>query len=137
MPIGSQFNIEIKATENTPAFLITNIVLKGNINEKRRAFLNSATDEYLNLFSDYLDATFIPIQQPVSFMEAIANEYNRVRVDLTGLNFYSKAKENLNKYMSVKEMFKALYMHFSDYGISQAIKEGKWYIEESEADSNE
>lgn len=139
MPLGSQFNIVIEETENTPGFLITNIVLEGNINEKRRAFLNSATDEYLNLFSDYLDATFIPIQQPVSFMEAIeeGSKDKKIKVVMDRITFPKHFADALNQYMTLNEIFEYMPKHLSRVGIRNVIKEGKWYIEESEADSND
>jgi hypothetical protein len=141
MPIGTLFNIKIEKTENTPGFLITNIVLEGNINEKRRAFLNLATDEYLNLFSDYLDATFIPVQQPVSFMEAITSG-KRIKVDVTELN--EKYRNGIyiilnsywnNVYFTIDVILKMLSEEPKNR--NKIILEGKWYIEESEADSNE
>lgn len=129
MPIGTQFNIEIKATENTPSFLITDIVLEGNSRETRRAFLNLATEEYLNLYNDYLDATFIPIQQPVSFMEAITSG-KRIKC------VYEKFNQS-GIYMTMNTLFRLLSLSYTADFIPNLIKEGKWYIEESEADSNE
>lgn len=87
--------------------------------------------------NQFITATFIPIQKPVSFMEAIANPSNKIKVDINQLEYLDGTKEKLNKYMSIRQMFIMMEERFTNIGITDVINNGKWYIEESEADFND
>lgn len=86
--------------------------------------------EYLNLTSKNLNAKFIPIPKPVSFMEAVkSGKY--IRVDLTGIEGYGeKTIKELNTYMSLDEIFELLGNEFYGGYIKEIIEKGKWYIED-------
>lgn len=130
-PIGTQFEVKYKKgiTRKVEVYKDEDGVLLKYIDIK---------EFYVMDFHKGIDtAEFIPIQQPVSFMEAIANDKNRIKVDLNNNHFFMSDVRAVNNYMSIREMFGELKNRFSDYGISKAIKEGKWYIEESEGDSND
>lgn len=77
-----------------------------------------------------INATFIPIQQPVSFMEAVKSG-KHIRVDLTGVKGYGEETiKKLNTYMSLDEMFKILGDYFYSGYIIEIIEKGKWYIKD-------
>jgi len=83
-----------------------------------------------------VNATFIPIQQPVSFTEAITSG-KRIKVDVTELNEKYKDGQWIvlnsywnNVYFSVDQILK-MFSEGNTYR-NEIILEGKWYIEESE-----
>jgi len=122
MPIGTEFNIEIG---KTPVITFKKITIK--LFGQTKAFYNLETDKPLSLFEEYLNATFIPIQQPVSFMEVV-NSGKLCRVEhcraLKGTFYLDDVLYNLGQ-NNTHEI------------CADIIKNGKWYIEESEDLENE
>lgn len=79
-----------------------------------------------------LNAKFIPIQKPVSFIEAISDDKNRVKIILDSDDFFSSDAECFNDYMTIKQLFKKLSERFNNYGILKAINKGKWYVKQDQ-----
>lgn len=124
MPIGTQFNIEIGKTENTPGFTFTKIAIK--LFGQTKAFYNLETDKPLSLFEEYLNATFIPIQQPVSFMEVVnSNKCCKVKYENCDTQFNEGFK-------CLDTVLYFLSFEYPPSTLREIIKNGKWYIEESE-----
>jgi hypothetical protein len=71
-----------------------------------------------------IDAIFIPIQQPVSFMEAVASG-KRIKCE------YEKFNQS-GIYMTLNTLFQLFSLSYTADFIPNLIKEAKWYIEESE-----
>jgi hypothetical protein len=112
-----------------------------------------SSDNIAIINENITNATFIPIQQPVSFMEVLEglSKCNINNEIVKGV--YEKLRENNNAHEFYKrEIIKGLlngefyYIHDIIYALSgcmscsnwkNIIKEGKWYIEESGAESND
>ncbi|NMF06281.1 hypothetical protein ACUH7Y_06965 [Clostridium beijerinckii] len=137
MPIGTKF--EVLKEDGTKD--ICNVKIIEALERKGSKKLVVDNRAYIEIVvSDFVStATFIPIQQPVSFMEAIeeGSEDKKIKVVMDRITFPKHFADALNKYMSLNEIFKFMSEHLSRVGIRNVIKEGKWYIEESEADFNE
>jgi len=139
MPIGTEFEIIINGKSEGLAFIKRfSADDKGKClywKEDRRFILRA--ESQITITDETIDATFIPIQQPVSFMEAITSG-KKVRVDCEG--YFSVDK----KYYRVVEVFKNIITSNRQYGnevvdkaMNSFIAKGKWYIEESEELDNE
>jgi hypothetical protein len=129
MPVGTEFTM-IRKFSNVP-----NKVYIDN----DTCFRWKRNDEPFSPYVDNMLATFIPIQQPVSFMEAIkaGSEGKRIKVDVTELNekysfgFHCVLNSYWNNvYKTINEIF-AMLSH-TEKCTMKIIEEGKWYIEESE-----
>lgn len=132
MPIGTEFEVKPSIESCTAPNMY---IHEG----KGEAILKLKNGDFVLATESILSATFIPIQQPVSFMEAIeeGSEDKKVKVVMDRITFPKHFTDALNKYMTLNEIFKFMSEHLSRVGIRNVIKEGKWYIEESEDDSNE
>ncbi|MBY6948398.1 hypothetical protein [Clostridium botulinum] len=120
MPIGTEFTVvhDRKGTNIQKATLCINYDNK---------FLEWESGKKLNITSDNIFGTFIPIQQPVSFMEAIkaSREGKIIKVD-TGTRIYTYYPED--------DELCELTAKESNGGLSvYEILEGKWYIHEDNA----
>lgn len=125
MPIGTEFNIVFKNGEKFhPTFKLTEncSLIKFKWEDGK----------YVEITKDLAEATYLLIQKPVSFMEAIENglEGNRIKVDVTELNKECILLNDYwnNIYFSVQEIFHML--EISGKQAKKIINEGKWYIEE-------
>ena len=125
MPIGTEFEVVYK----DGAIDSIKVTLKAPNGIK---FLEWNSGNIVLANNGIIDATFIPIQQPVSFTEAITSG-KRIKVDVTELNEkYDRTILNEywnNVYISINDILNMLA------GASKRniiILEGKWYIEESE-----
>lgn len=130
MPIGTEF--EVFSTLNRKADV--NMILRENENNKK--YLEWVDNEPLKVFEFLMDTTFIPIQQPVSFMEVVkSGKKCKVKHELidTDLTVYSNKK--ISDFNDLDWVLFTLTDNQID--IKTIIQEGKWYIEESEADSND
>lgn len=116
MPVGTEF----KVNYNTSNSAMSNMILKESDGDK---YLDWVDGDQLKVF-DFLfnSATFIPIQQPVSFMEVV-DSGKRCRVE------YSNAPDG---YWFLDDMLYWLGGENPCELCAEIIKNGKWYIEESE-----
>lgn len=90
----------------------------------------------------YINAKYIPIQQPVSFMEALkADYYKKCKVDFSQLELGDIFKGRIEKFSNKYENFGKLIFDLSNSFPTSILKlilsEGKWYIEESEDCEND
>lgn len=84
----------------------------------------------------WINAKFIPIQKPVSFMEAVQSK-NKIKVDIYGCRIINAGnveievvKRKLNNYMDLNDIFDIIDNNFFSEDIREIITNGKWYIEE-------
>lgn len=131
MPIGTKFEVlkEDGIKDICNVKIIEALEKKGSkkLVVDNRAYIEIVVSDFIST------ATFIPIQQPVSFME-IVNSDNNFRVE------HKLLEENNIKfehYVSFSKLFEVLSKKLVSEELKKVIKEGKWYIEESEADSND
>ncbi|NRU52379.1 hypothetical protein [Clostridium beijerinckii] len=139
MPYGTEFKVKIdcyykhddacRIRDNTKLIAVN---LQSGIKFKEYADIERASKTLIN-------AKFIPLQKPVSFMEAInaGLEGKMIKVDVTELNEKYRDIENctcvLNSYWnncwsSIKCIFEMLGK--TEKHTSKIINEGKWYIKE-------
>lgn len=126
MPVDTEFEVHYddgrKAT--------TNMIMKENGYGKK--YLDWIDSGKLKVYTFLADTIFIPIQHPVSFMETINEAINnKKRIKCTHYRFVRSGE-----YMNISEMFTCMGQGAKDFPMD-LISNGKWYIEESEADSNE
>jgi len=123
MPVGTEF--EVHYDDGGKA--ATHMIMKEN--ESNRKYLDWIDGDYLKVFEFLTNATFIPIEQPVTFIEAITSGK---RIKVVHARF---GRSNI--YMSISDMFKRMSCSSHDDFIPTLINEGQWYIEESEEIINE
>ncbi|WP_252233751.1 hypothetical protein [Clostridium sp. ZS1] len=121
MPIGTEFEVKFKK----PRIILKDITLVGNGKGERKTFINSKTNKSLSLSEDYFNAKFIPIQKPVSFIQAI-NSGKRIKC------MHSRFSKS-DIYMSIIKMFEMMSNSPCRDFIPTLINEGKWYVEEDNA----
>lgn len=113
MPIGTEFEVKPSIESCTAPNMY---IHEG----KGEAILKLKNGDFVLATESILSATFIPIQQPVSFMEAIISE-NRIKVVIDNWEFsdvYMKPSEMLTRLGNVCDKWRI-----------RIIKYGKWYIE--------
>ena len=122
MPVGTEFEIVYK---NGIKSLIKTVL------DKSRNFVTVSDEDLESATHDFVTAKFIPIQKPVSFMEA-SKSNKKIRVDLSELdeinNLSGLIKEFKQSYY-LDEILNRLSQYNSGF-CSEAINKGKWYIEE-------
>ncbi|MBN1074660.1 hypothetical protein DVV91_09935 [Clostridium botulinum] len=122
MPVGTEFKMIRNGVEMPNRVYIDN--------DSRCLRWVSGIKEELSVFKDNLNAKFIPIQKPVSFMEAIADAKNMVKVILDKQYYTEPNVKLFGEYMSISEMLIKLGKNLTCFGISKAINKGKWYIKQ-------
>ncbi|WP_271814529.1 hypothetical protein [Clostridium beijerinckii] len=139
MPIGTEFEVIFDGKKIPNNTMVIYRSLASDRNTKHIDWKSHPDGTFMKPYDYLINGVFIPIQQPVSFMEAIeeGSEDKKVKVVMDRITFPKHFTDALNKYMTLNEIFKFMSEHLSRVGIRNVIKEGKWYIEESEADSNE
>lgn len=122
MPVGTKFNIETTYSKE-----IGTVFIDGNGD-----LFDYIGKEPLPVNKNILNAKFIPIQKPVSFIEAVeaSKEGKRLRVVHDA---YCETKE-FKKIGKLFEMIISANKNFGDEIVNKAIIEnilnGEWYIEE-------
>lgn len=133
MPIGTSFKVFHKIQgENCQTMIIAD-------SHGEKVFKWSEDD--MAMIREYtIDAIFIPIQQPVSFMEVV-NSDKRCKVDFSEIGLPDIYKERIekfsNKYNSFGQILFDLSNCFATRDFKLIILNSKWYIEESEELDNE
>jgi hypothetical protein len=142
MPAGTEFEVKLKE----PGMIFKNITLLGNGKGKRKTFVNSKIDESLKLCEDYINAIFIPIQKPVSFMEVVKSN-KRCKVELgaseyildfkyeEGDSYISEGFRKIRKgeYMELCDLLLVISRFVGNNEFKDIIENGKWYIESEES----
>ncbi len=111
MPIGTEF-IATNETFKTNLKINNDGVLTDDLN----------TEKYY-ISKENFNFKFIPVQKPVSFMEA-SDSLERIKV------IYDKYQIN-SEYMNIVELIRLLNIHLqgSDVKLREVIHYGEWYIE--------
>ncbi|AQS10597.1 hypothetical protein CLOBY_27420 [Clostridium saccharobutylicum] len=126
MPIGTEF--EVKPSIGNCS--CPNLFLKDG---KGEGVLVSVFGHSIIATQSILEATFIPIEKPVSFMEAVAKaKTNRFRIEHELL---PKTKLGHTLRSTIYTLIN--HLDLSNDEIVDVILNSKCYIEESEADSDE
>lgn len=76
-----------------------------------------------------IQAKFIPIAKPVSFIEAIQSG-KKIRCDVEDLGINESTTEYLEKYHYLIDILAELPERLTNIGIKDVILNGKWYIED-------
>lgn len=125
MPVGTEFEVEFKDRKKA----IIKVLKSTDFTCSKVLAWDGNRRSLANICDTTLDATFIPIQQPVSFMEAIAKG-KIIRLD-----------HELVAHGSIKGNLEFITVYLGQTQESEKLKkiflEGKWYIEESEAKCDE
>jgi hypothetical protein len=116
MPVGTEFKVVYQDGKEND---ITVKLSKFEYADGNKLIWSDGEEIYLS--SNFILATLIPIQQPVSFIDAINS---RKRIKCVHERFASK-----KEYMSISDMFYKFTLGAEDFPIV-LINEGKWYIEE-------
>lgn len=133
MPIGTEFEVHYddggKATGN--------MILKTG--DKGTKYLDWVDGNIpLRVFAFLADTTFIPIQQPISFMEVV-NSGRRCKVEheyvedirkINDLKFVYEHEFKKGDYMPLNYLVYVLGYNCSQENIQEIINNGKWYLEE-------
>lgn len=128
MPIGTLFEVILNGEE----FGCIAKILESSVQSKKQLVWDNRANSSIVVTDSISRAIFTPIQQPVSFMEAVKSG-KRVKAECDG---YFKD----DKYSDLHEVLTAIIENnprTTNIALNSFITEGKWYIEESEADSNE
>lgn len=122
MPVETEFNVVYKNGIKSPIKTVL---------DKNRDFVIGIGEESESATHDFITAKFIPIQKPVSFMEAVKSN-KKIRVDLSeldGINNLSGLIKEFKQSYYLDEILNRLSQYNSGF-CSEAINKGKWYIEE-------
>ena len=123
MPVGTEFEIVYKNGIKSP--------VKTVLDKSKNFIIGNTEDEEEVASHDFITAKFIPIQKPVSFMEA-SKSNKKIRVDLSeleGINNLSGLVKEFKQSYYLDEILNRLSQYNSGF-CSEAINKGKWYIEE-------
>ena len=131
MPIGTSFKVLHKIQgENCQTMIISD-----SCGEK----IFKWSEDDMAMIREYtIDATFIPIQQPVSFMEVV-NQKKRCKVEhryidsiraATNLSSYYITDFRNGKYIPLNYLMTFLGYHLTEEAFRDVINDGEWYLEE-------
>lgn len=128
MPIGTLFEVILNGEE----FGCVAKILESSVQSKKQLVWDNRANSSIVVTDAISRAIFTPIQQPVSFMEIVKTK--------------RKVKVECDKYFNIDEyrwlhqiLQKIIENNYGneDKALNDFITKGKWYIEESEDDSNE
>ncbi|NFG58161.1 hypothetical protein FC778_05325 [Clostridium botulinum] len=122
MPVGTEFEVILDGEKYNMNAKITKAKVVG---KKQLVWDNRAYIEVV-INDSILNAKFIPIQQPVSFMEA-TEKGNKIKVQHELL----ESCEMYTHYFYLRDLMYNLSNDFDNNDLKKIFKEGKWYIEES------
>ena len=86
----------------------------------------------LYTYTDIINAKFIPISKPVSFMEAVKSE-KLIKVEhelIRDKNFTSDELEELKECQNIDNVMYILSGNLNSKQLRRVILNGKWYIED-------
>ncbi|AGX43979.1 hypothetical protein [Clostridium saccharobutylicum] len=132
MPIGTEFEVIFNGEKISNNTMIISLALTRTKEYKIIDWKFHPKDTVMKPYDFLINGVFIPIQQPVSFMEVVKTK-RKVKVECEG---YFKVRE----YRCLHEILqKIIDNNFGeeDKALNNFITKGKWYIEESGADSND
>jgi hypothetical protein len=138
MPIGTEFEVLL----NGDKFGCVAKILESSVQSKKQLVWDNRANSSIVVTDSIADAVFKKIQQPVSFMEVV-NSNKKCRVEHTFIDNYSMCDNSLIRSMYKKEyvglgiVLEGLSKFYNSICLKEIIKNGKWYIEESEAECNE
>ena len=113
MPIGTEFEIFFESGRKGTQKVIVSEEL-----EAHKLIWEDGKD--VKAYGCAINARFVPVQKPVSFMEAVNSE-KRIRVSLPGYK--------LDDFCTIGNALRTLSLTSEEY-MRKAILNGKWYIEE-------
>lgn len=138
MPIGTEFEVEFDGEKIPNNTMIVSLDFVGTKEYKTIDWKCHPNDSFMRPFDFLINGVFIPIQQPVSFMEVVNSE-KRCRVE----HRFMKEIKNKNVIETVynSEFEKGAYLPLNYLmcilggnniasDLKQIIKEGKWYLED-------
>ena len=147
MKLGTEFTIKYRDGYTRRVMLVeSNEIGNNNIVLKYLDVINNEYN-YVDIHRDLVDAKFIPVQKPVSFMRAVESG-NRIKVEhnliddaiLNKKDIYFRSDSPHNRkalemfrrkeFMSPNLLFSALGYLFDGSEIAEIVNNGKWYIEE-------
>jgi hypothetical protein len=125
MPIGTEFRVKFQSGN------FENYNIKTTTNMYGEVF-QWCDDSKAKPYIDLINATFIPIQQPVSFMEVVKSKKRCIvkheLIDDECLD--TRDKEELTTFNTLSWVLFTITNNQID--VEEIILNGKWYIEESE-----
>jgi hypothetical protein len=136
MPLGTEFEVIFDGKKIPNNTMVIYRSLASDRNTKHIDWKSHPDGTFMKPYDYLINGVFIPIQQPVSFMEVVKSgkkckvEHELIDTDLT---VYSNKK--ISDFNDLDWVLFTLTNNQID--IKTIIQEGKWYIEESEVDSNE
>lgn len=130
MPIGTRFNVSIADTT---------VILKSHEEGGECLYWENKNNNLTKVWitDETINAEYMTIQKPVSFMEVVKSK-KRCMVKHELINNTCLDKEDrklLTEFNSLDWILFTITNKLND--VKEIILDGKWYIEESEADSNE
>ena len=137
MPIGTEFEVLL----NGDKFGCVAKILKLEGNSKKQLVWDNRANSSIVLTDSVADAVLIKIQQPVSFMEVV-NSDKKCKVDFSNIglpnHWDARVLKFKNKnYITFGQLMYDLSNTCGTDVLRKIFKEAKWYVEESEDDSND
>lgn len=134
MPVGTEFNISDEEN-NVKVIIKSSDEFRNKLSENSAGFISKKficwanTGEEITLGDYEASLKFIPIQKPVSFVEAAAKE-KRIKLDISNVNLLEDIKEEFNKFLALSEVIKIASEKLSSFGLKKIFTEYKWFVEE-------
>jgi hypothetical protein len=133
MPVGTEFKVIFNGEkiENNTMIIYRSL---GTDKDKHIDWKCHPQDTFMKPYDFLINGIFIPISKPVSFMEAVSNEKNMIKVDIEDMivGISDDLKEQLREYNTIGATLYCLSNYFTNESLVKIFQEGKWYIEESE-----
>ncbi len=123
MPIGTEFEVILNGEE----FGCVAKIIESNVQSKKQLVWNNRANSSIVVTDSISRAIFTPIQQPVSFMEALNAYVNGKTIKCEYVEFNGNKATTVYKYGDIDECME----DYSGCGISpREVISGKWFIEE-------
>lgn len=132
MPVGTEFEVifDNEKIENNTMIIYRSLTSDNEC--KHMDWKCHPQDTFMKPYDFLINGIFIPVQNPVSFMEAVASEKNMIKVDIEGIIYgmSDNLKEQLREYNTIGATLYCLSNYFTNESLVKIFQEGKWYIED-------
>lgn len=122
MPVGTEFTIKPSIVSCS----CPNVFINGDKGEKVLVLKNK---ELVPTAESILSAKFIPIQKPVSFMEAVESG-KKVKVDYSDIDTDDNHTFSCEDYRNLASLIFDIVNKNGSRAFKEIILNGKWYIED-------
>jgi len=138
MPIGTEFEVEFDGEKIPNNTMIVSLDFVGTKEYKTIDWKCHPNDSFMRPFDFLINGIFMPIQQPVSFIEVVNSdkkcrvEHELVQKGLNGnvMDIYWAESFKRGEFIPFNFLMNIISYYLGWSELRTVIQEGKWYLED-------